>query len=78
MGVVGTMSGRALPKSKAARGRLIKRNSLEYLSRMGAVECDRLLFAMAKLEGLTRAEEYELMDEVYNVTWEYVPDRLKE
>lgn len=69
---------RPLPKSRMARARLIKDNSLGYVRRMGTAECDKLLLSLSKTEGLSWEEQEELMDEFYNVKWEYVPDRLKE
>ena len=68
---------RPLPKSRMARARLIKENSLGYVRRMGTAECDKLLLSLSKTEGLSREEQRELWDEFYNVKWKHVPERYK-
>jgi len=67
-----------LPETRAGRSRLLRRNSSEYIRRMGRPEIDRLLLSLSKTLGLTYEETIMERDELYNIDWVYVPDRLKE
>jgi len=69
---------RPLPSDRVARAVLIRQDSLGFVRRMAQSDCDRLLVALSKTEGLSRGEVVELQDEYYNVDWEFVPERLKE
>ena len=67
-----------LPKTRKGRSSLLLRSSTQYIRRMGRSDIDKLLLSLSKTQGLDLADVYELQDELYNVDWEYVPDRLKE
>ena len=44
---------------------------------MGRPEIDKLLLALSKTKGLQRDEEDILQEELYNVKYRYLPDRIK-
>ena len=67
-----------MPPTRKGRSSLLLRNSGDYIRRMGRSEIDKLLFSLSKTQGLHDGDVYELKDDMYNVDWEYVPDRLKE
>ena len=66
-----------LPPTRKGRAGLLKRNPREYVRRMGRPEIDKLLLALSKTKGLQGDEVDVLREELYNVEYEYVPDRLK-
>lgn len=68
-----------LPPTRKGRSGLLRRNSSEYIRRMGRSELDRLLLALSRTRGLSEGD-VECLDGVewFNVDWVYVPDRFKE
>lgn len=67
-----------LPPTRKGRASLLRRDSTAYIRRMGAEEIDKLLLSLSKTGGLDDADVDELKEDMYNVGWEYIPDRLKE
>lgn len=66
-----------LPKSRAARAKLIKEDSKGFVRRMGRVEIDRLILSLSKTKGLTDAEKREIWERRYNVDPKFVPKHRK-
>ena len=44
---------------------------------MGRPEIDKLLLALSKTKGLQQDEAVVLREDLHNVEWKYVPERLK-
>ena len=66
-----------LPKSKAARVRLVLKDSKRFVRRMGSEDVDRLLFSLSKTDGLSTNELAELKQTRYNVPLQYLPEHLR-
>lgn len=75
---VGCVVVEPLPEDRAERVKILQRDSSEYIARMGRVQIDRLLLSLSKTKGLSVAERRQMLEDKYNVGWEFVPDRLKE
>ena len=75
------MNKKRMPPTRKGRIGLIKRNSMDYVRRMGTTEFDKLLVALAKTKGLTTKEISELVREregvIYNVESRFVPEHIR-
>ena len=66
-----------LPKTRKGRVSLILRDSTKYIRLMGRVEVDKLLLGLSKTKGLSVHDQNVLEDELFNVDYYFVAERLK-